>query len=644
MHLSFPPAFATILLSFCACSFACSSATVVNNDPSGGGGISGDALGINLDANRINVPDAMRGTNSNSDTPPGPNCGNGVLTKDEACDDGNTVSGDGCAHNCLNVETGYVCVTPGKPCRPIARCGDGLAVFPEQCDDGNKVDGDGCSADCRIEIGYKCEGSPSVCTHTTCGDHKIEGAEGCEDGNAMPFDGCSADCTNEPTCTGTGGCSSRCGDGIVIGSEACDDGNNTDGDGCSADCKVEAGFTCSQPSLGAKMLVPAIYRDFRFYNPSEFQANDVTGWTDSSPGMVKSDLDADGKPVYTGLTGGAIKVQSADTFAKWYRNVDGVNHATTGKLPLWNNGAGAYVNRWKDDGTQWYSTENAYYCGGVGSEQTDTDGNAIPCTSKFGTTDCDKEKAAGKEMLSGSCTVSNGGYSAKFVLSTMDGNPLFFPVDNDTFSPASERNAAAVPSLYDSTGSWSGEVDASGNKVLHNFSFTTEVRYWFKYDSSKTYVLSFLGDDDVWVFINKKLAVDLGGIHTPIEGSVTLDSSSASKLGLANGNVYEIAVFQAERQMYGSSYKLTLSGFNAAPSVCKANCGDGILEIGEECDDGTANGTRGYGTCGSNCTLQAGYCGDGIKQVDDGEECDDGSNNGLDGYCPTGCHYLIPIL
>ena len=126
-------------------------------------------------------------------------------------------------------------------------------------------------------------------------------------------------------------------------------------------------------------------------------------------------------------------------------------------------------------------------------------------------------------------------------------------------------------------------------------SFTSEVRYWFQYDSTKTYTLDFTGDDDVWVFINRKLAVDLGGIHTPVQGSVTFGAGAAAKFGLTNGQVYEVAVFQAERQTNGSSYRLTLSGFNAAPSECRPVCGDGIIGIGEECDDGKNAG--GYGEC-----------------------------------------------
>jgi fibro-slime domain-containing protein len=62
--------------------------------------------------------------------------------------------------------------------------------------------------------------------------------------------------------------------------------------------------------------------------------------------------------------------------------------------------------------------------------------------------------------------------------------------------------------------------------------------------------------------------LDLGGFHGPVDATLTLDSATAATLGLANGNVYEITVFQAQRQTTGSSMKITLPAFNVAPSAC----------------------------------------------------------------------------
>jgi hypothetical protein len=120
------------------------------------------------------------------------------------------------------------------------------------------------------------------------------------------------------------------------------------------------------------------------------------------------------------------------------------------------------------------------------------------------------------------------------------------------------------------------------------------------------------------VFVNGHLVVDLGGLHEPLNGSVTINAGTAGAWGLTEGNVYEIKIFHAERKTDGSSFKLTLSGFDATRSDCTAVCGDGIIGFGEECDDG--ENTGGYNQCDSECQL-GDYCGDGIKQED--EPCDD---------------------
>lgn len=74
-------------------------------------------------------------------------CGDGMLEAGEECDDGNSVSGDGCSSSCMN---------EGES-DPV--CGNARLEANEQCDDGNLTNGDGCDSSCDIEFigGGECE-------------------------------------------------------------------------------------------------------------------------------------------------------------------------------------------------------------------------------------------------------------------------------------------------------------------------------------------------------------------------------------------------------------------------------------------------------------------------------------------------------
>lgn len=112
--------------------------------------------------------------------------------------------------------------------------------------------------------------------------------------------------------------------------------------------------------------------------------------------------------------------------------------------------------------------------------------------------------------------------------------PGTFTFDNQAFFP------------LDNMG-WGNEGDP------HNFHFTTEIHGTFTYGGGETF--QFVGDDDVFVFVNKKLALDLGGIHGAETASIDFDASAAA-LGISKGNTYDLDVFHAERHTSESHFRM----------------------------------------------------------------------------------------
>ncbi|HET9934711.1 MAG TPA: fibro-slime domain-containing protein, partial [Polyangiaceae bacterium] len=556
--------------------------------------------------------------------------------------------------------------------------------------------------------------------------------------------GCSKTCTQEPTCRDAAGvttaCTARCGDGNIDPSEECDDSNQAKGDGCDDKCKKEGGFDCKPVensdltdctmTAGKCLVLPITFRDFDGQqassgHPDFFYYSSTTTCVPNASGVNP----AAGAPLNgtcpandsTALCSGLVKATLG----------------TDGKPAVAKPGMSTCACRFTDwDGTGLLNTvTNAMNCNDSGGNQHKTysaNVSVIQSDASFKQWYSDSDKST---KVVSTLELAQVGASNQFQFSSSNGRTVyddlhdifmgtgvtsltsgFFPLETSnrpkvcnlwpywlSNSACVAKDGATPSQQWDPRGSYTAMMAGTGGPVkpvtgmMRNFYFTSEVRYLFRYAGGET--LSFFGDDDVWVFINGHLVLDLGAPHERMKGTVTLTATGAtyaitgrdnatgmdiaitggsgnvSNLGMEVGKTYEIAIFHADRHPRESNYQLTLSGYKTTVTQCTPTCGDNVATAGEECDLGDKNNDDEYGGCtkackfgpfcgdaskngpeecdkgkdngGSygqkdGCTLgckKTHFCGDGIVDAAQGEECDAGSANSATGSCTDMCKY-----
>jgi fibro-slime domain-containing protein len=125
---------------------------------------------------------------------------------------------------------------------------------------------------------------------------------------------------------------------------------------------------------------------------------------------------------------------------------------------------------------------------------------------------------------------------------------------------------AAGKTVFDTTAFYPLDSKGFGNTPgrAHNYGFTYELHTEFLYQGGE--VFNFRGDDDVWVFVNGKRIIDLGGVHVAESASITIDAV-ATAIGITKGQSYPLDFFFAERHTVESNFRFetTLKFVNCAP-------------------------------------------------------------------------------
>jgi len=152
-----------------------------------------------------------------------------------------------------------------------------------------------------------------------------------------------------------------------------------------------------------------------------------------------------------------------------------------------------------------------------------------------------------------------------------------FVVDNNSFFP------------IDGLLGGNETIPGTNNPFSHNYNFTVELRFWFKYHANHAnQKITVGGRDDIWVFVNNQLLIDIGGIRPSKTESI--EANVLTGLGLADGELYPVDIFFAQRGAHEegtgnaeSHFYLQLQEIDVAPGIPELMIQDTYSACDAEC-------------------------------------------------------------
>jgi fibro-slime domain-containing protein len=679
-------------------------------------------------------------------------CDDGNTTPGDGCSSNCLIEPGASCTGTPSVCTVSVCGDGKQTGNESCDCGTSLvAPFPTGCTGPNGLfngDGTGCSKTCTKEPvcpRSTVAGTAQPACATSCGNGNIEPGEACDDGNKDPGDGCSSTCTVEAGFT--------CMPGLKADTQACQGTTGNTGQCLELPIKYRdyknESVSGGHPDffyLGATVATPvsvtgvdgqasplSFSKRYCVSNSSgPAKKNDSV---DRCWDLAKANLDANGKPAFNTARngGGASALLCNCQFIDWDHDTNGghvpgyvaaTNSPTTG-LTYVNGASGHPMYRgpapivasaasfgdgsatakgwWVDNTYSGTHTVGNLELGSLGANQFQFSSQPNSVLGGFFPLD-----PVGQYPLYGTAPAGPGavhtvGTEAMlcnlwpyWFSSTTFGAGAGCKSDQYLFPPSLMTTTAApyTPANWNTAlntmyanGTWYPGVQG----WYHDSWFSDEARYLFNFNGA--FALQFYGDDDMFIFINGILVIDLGGVHQRLPGSVSVAANGMAtiieggslnptgtailpcatttmdpytmlpfntlantdgnghsnctnatcdcrtrtvNLGLTMGSTYEIAIFGADRHPTESNYQLTLSGFSTNQSNCGPACGDGVATGGEECDCGnagvTAMDTVGCAGKNNDNTLYGG-CTTSCKY---GPYCGDGTTDSPQEECDNG--------